>query len=243
MREYNTKTPKDIDQKLIEILLFIGILVLFFSSSLIQIIPIKFFHLDIKKITASQNVLLTVFSNSVLSLILILIFRKDLKEDFANFKKNYKEILDLAFRIWVVGLVLMAISNYAIGLINTNNISNNETAIREMIRNNRIASFLNTALLAPIVEELVFRKSFRLVFKNDIAFVIISGFIFGALHVVLSINNAYDFLFLIPYCSLGTAFSYMYYKTKNIFGPLSMHMMHNAIITLLNIFLVGIILW
>lgn len=215
---------------------------LFFCSSMFKEIPIKIFHLDINNITQNQNVLLTIFSNSITALILIFIFKKDLKKDFIDFKSNYKEKLDLAFKIWVTGLVLMAIFNYTIGLINPNDIANNEEAVRSMLKINPWMMFVNTAILAPIVEELVFRKAFRTAFKNNIAFIIISGLIFGALHVVLSIDNLFDYLYLLPYCSLGISFSYMYYKTENIYAPLSMHMLHNAIITLLNIFLTGIIL-
>ena len=225
-----------------KIILLVGVLLLFFFSSLFQIIPIMLLHLNTDKITPNQNIFLTIFSNSILSLILILIFRKDLKEDFKDFKKNYVSKMDDAFKIWVLGLTLMAIFNYAIGIINPNDIANNEQAVRNMLKVNPIAMVINTALIAPIVEELVFRKAFRVTFKNNIAFIIISGFVFGALHVVLSIDNVLDYLYLLPYCSLGISFSYMYYKTDNIFAPLSMHIIHNAIITILNIVLTGAII-
>ena len=232
----------DKNDTLNRIFLFVGILLLFFFSSLFQIIPIKLLHLNIKEITSNQNILLTIFSNTVTVILLIIIFRKDLKEEFSDFKSNYKTQLDVAFKIWVIGLVLMAVFNSIIGKINPNDVANNEQAVRSMLKVNPWAMVINTGLLAPIVEELVFRKSFRVTFKNNLAFILISGLVFGALHVVLSVDNLYDYLYLLPYCSLGIAFSYMYYKTKNIFAPISMHIIHNLIITLLNIFLVGVIL-
>jgi len=111
-----------------------------------------------------------------------------------------------------------------------------------MISVSPVFMLLNTAILAPIIEELTFRKSFRIVFKNNIAFILISGIVFGALHVITSITNTYDYLYLLPYCSLGIAFSYMYYKTDNIFAPIFMHFMHNSIMTILNILALGMIL-
>ena len=224
-------------------LIFILILLLFFTSSLLRSIPIMIFNLDVNELTGNQSVLLTIFSNTVILIIFILIYRTSIKKDFVNFKDNFFDYFYASIKIWTLGLILMMVFNLIIGLITKNTISNNEEAIRNMISYSPYLMLINTALLSPMIEELVFRKSFRVVFKNDLAFVVISGFIFGALHVVLSIKSPFDFLYLFPYCSLGLCFSYMYYKTKNICAPIFIHMLHNLIITLLNIFYMVIVLW
>jgi len=219
------------------------VLSLFFFGSLFQLIPIKIFNLNLDNISATQNIYLSMFSNAIVVIILIALYYNDLKDDFQKFKKNIYDILDQSFKIWCVGLILMAIFNVIINHFSPNEIANNEEAIRSMIKVSPILMLFNTAIMAPLIEELVFRKSFRTIFKNNLAFVLISGIIFGSLHVLLAdIENIYDYLYLLPYCSLGIAFSYMYYKTDNIWGPISMHMFHNSIMTITNIIALGMIL-
>lgn len=220
---------------------FFAILALFFLGSLFQLIPIYILKLNINNITDRQQIPLTLFSNTISCLILIGIFYKDIKLDCKNFKKNFINIFETSFQIWVVGLLLMAFSNIIINSFSPDKIANNEEAIRSLIGVSPFLMLLTTAVTAPIVEELVFRKSFRMIFKNNIAFVLISGIVFGALHVITSITTTFDYLYLIPYCSLGIAFSYMYYKTDNICAPIFMHFIHNFIMTALNIFALGMI--
>lgn len=221
---------------------FLLALLLFFFGSIFQVIPILIFNLDANNIGGNTKILLTLFSNTIIAFILILFYFKDIKNDIKKFKENKSELLEIGFKIWVIGLILMASSNVIINKISPNEIANNEESIRSMISVSPYLMLINTAILAPIVEELVFRKSFRTVFKNNLLFVIVSGIVFGGLHVVLSIENVYDYLYLIPYCSLGISLSYMYYKTDNICIPIIMHMIHNFIITVMNILVVGLII-
>ena len=72
--------------------------------------------------------------------------------------------------------------------------------------------------------------------NNKKFFVIISGIIFGAFHIIGSAESLYSWLYIIPYASLGIAFSYTFVKTNNILTPIIMHSFHN-LITILRIFL------
>ena len=224
-------------------ILFILVLVLFFTKSVLSAIPAMIFHLDMNNLTGTQSVLLNIYSNAFVLLILILIYKASLKKDLINFKNNFSNYFYVSMKIWIIGIVLMITFNLIIGMFTKSPTSNNEAALRNLISYSPYAMIVNTVLLSPAVEEIVFRKSFRNVFKNDLAFILISGIVFGALHVILSIKTATDFLYLLPYCSLGLCFSYMYYKTKNIYAPIFVHMLHNLITTLLSIFYMVIVLW
>lgn len=223
--------------------IFLTAIFLFFFGELFQLIPIEILNLNIDTISINTTLLLKLFSSLVSVLILVLIFYDGLKKDFVEFKKNKLTLFDTSFKIWCVGLILMALFNTIINYFSPNNLANNEEAIRGYISASPYIMFINTAIMAPLVEELVFRKSFRVMFKNKFAFILISGLVFGALHVIFSIENAYDYLYLLPYCSLGLAFSYMYYKTDNIWCPITMHAIHNGIMTILNIISIGMMLW
>jgi len=88
-------------------------------------------------------------------------------------------------------------------------------------------------IYAPLTEELIFRKSIRDVIKNKWLYIIISGLIFGGLHVVSSIDSLIDLIYLIPYCSLGFVFASLYIKTNNIYSTIVAHSFHNTLALLL----------
>ena len=94
---------------------------------------------------------------------------------------------------------------------------------------------INAGILAPIVEEIVFRRSYEHLIKNKIIYVLISGFIFGLAHVTGNINSWVDYLFIIPYGALGSCFAFSYVKTKSILTPIMFHMIHNTVLVLISI--------
>lgn len=212
----------------------LGIILLFFFSSLFQLIPIYLFNMNLMEITANQQLWLTTFSDIILLIILICIYWKSLKEDLDKIKGNLFSILDSGIKYWLIGLAVMALSNIIIGLFITQAQAGNEESVQELIHSS-ILSIITIGFLAPIIEELVFRKSFREVFQNRILFVLASGLIFGLLHVVLSLNSYWDLFYIIPYSSLGIAFGYMYQKTDNIYTSIIMHIFHNTVLTTLSI--------
>ena len=59
-------------------------------------------------------------------------------------------------------------------------------------------------------------------------YIITSGLIFASLHVIGSATSPLDYLYIIPYLSLGLAFSSLYYKTDNIFSTMFIHCIHNT---------------
>ena len=129
----------------------------------------------------------------------------------------------------------MVISNIFIGLFITNAKAGNEEGVQQLIHSSRFLSIIAIGILAPIIEELTFRKAFREVFTNKTLFVLASGLIFGGLHVILSLNSLWDLFYIIPYSSLGIAFGYMYQKTDNIYTSIIMHIFHNTALTTLSL--------
>lgn len=212
-------------------LIFIG----FFFASTLQIIPIKLFNLNLKDLSIDTRVLLTLFSDFIFFLILLMIYSKDLKKDFKVFKKNYNAQLDVAFKYYFIGLIIMMASNLLINTLSPSSMASNEESVQSMIKASPYVTLICTGILAPVIEELVFRKAFRDAFQNKWLFITLSGIIFGGLHVILSISSIYDLLYLIPYCSLGISFGYIYIKSNNIFTSISLHALHNTILTIISI--------
>ncbi len=227
---------------ILSLLKFFGIFILFLFSSLLQLIIVPFLHYDIEHLTARQNLILSAFSDAVLLIILALVYHKTLINDIKKIKKNFNRDIETGIKYWIVGLVVMMVSNVIIGLF-TKAQAVNEESVQELIHSSKYLSLFTVGIMAPIIEELVFRKSFRDIFKNNAIFIFASGLIFGGLHVVLSLSSWWDFLYIIPYSSLGIAFAYMYVKTDNIYTSIFIHMIHNTALTILSIVSTGVILW
>ena len=231
---------KEIDKKLK--LIFRGIIVflIFWYSSYFQLIPVRLLHLDTKHLSSVTRVVLSTFSSLILLVILLIIYRKELKEEFKIFKKNINENLDVGVRYWMIGLGIMMVSNFIINYIMKAGGANNEHAVQEMIKSIPWLMLIDAGFIAPINEEIVFRKTVNDVFKNKWIIILLSFILFGGAHVVSGATVWTDYLYIIPYGTLGASFAMCYYKTKTVFTSISMHMLHNTILILLSIIMLFI---
>ena len=101
--------------------------------------------------------------------------------------------------------------------------------VRKLIKVAPILMLFEVSIYAPIVEELIFRHSIKNITSNKYFYPILSGLIFGMMHVMSSVSSLTDLLFLIPYSALGVAFACCYRKTDNIFSSIVVHSLHNTI--------------
>lgn len=225
-----------------KIVLSIIIILLFFVSIYFQYIPIMLFNIDISKLTNIENTLLGLFSNISLLIILITIYFKDLKREFIIFKDNLIVNLEIGFKYWIIGLFIMMASNIIITIF-TGGIAANEELVQGMIKQVPILALLSAGIIAPLVEELCFRKSIKDIIKNKYVGSLLSGILFGLLHIAFSCSSYTDFLYVIPYGSLGFVFSMMYYETNTVATSIFMHFLHNSILTILSIISLGFIIW
>lgn len=214
-----------------------GLLVffLFWYSSYFQLIPILLLKMNIKNLSGSMQVALSAFSGLVVSLILFLVYRKSLKEDFKKFRDNFDENIDSGFKCWSAGLLVMMVSNIILTVVFKSGGANNENAVQEMIKSLPWLMLINAGIIAPFNEEIVFRKTLKDIFKNKWLFIFFSFLLFGGAHVIGSATTLVDYLYIIPYGSLGAAFAVAYYKTDTVFTSLSLHMIHNTILALISI--------
>lgn len=217
----------------------LGVAIYFGISILGPIIPYLFgFDYDNWNITVKQIYLigLCIFE----MLLFFLLYRKELINGFKDLGKNIKPYLKGNLKIWFAALAIMYISNIAIAIYRGDAVvANNEQTIRDTLKKAAIYVVFATSLYAPFVEELTFRHSFRKIFKNKYIFVIISGLVFGALHVLQPGVQLIDLLYLIPYCTPGFAFAIIYLRTNNPTATISLHFIHNTILITLQVILLS----
>ena len=174
-------------------------------------------------------------------LVILLIVRKDIFNQFKEFIKNPKKVLNKGFTYWMYGLIVMLISNLIVTSI-VGNIAVNEQSTREMITSAPIYAIPTIIFIGPFLEELVFRFCFRKAFTKEIPYALFCAFIFGLLHVLTAfesftltsfLTHASELLFIVPYGSLGYFFAKAYYETDNIFSSVIPHILHNTFSVLL----------
>jgi membrane protease YdiL (CAAX protease family) len=220
------------------IIKMIIIFIAFLFGSLFKLIPIYLFNINTKKASTTTLTLLTVFADICILIIALALYGKELKQEWKNFKKKLGDNFDIAFKYYFMGLGIMIGSNIIINYILKLGNSQNEVLVQSMIKDTPWLMLLFAGLFAPIIEEIVFRKSLKNVFKNMYLFIFISGFIFGLLHIIsYNLKTPLELLYIIPYGALGLFFALMDYKIDSTYPSIFMHMFHNTALTLLAIFL------
>ena len=212
-------------EKTINVVKCIFLFILFFT---ISAIPVLIFRIDISKFNDLDKVIYSLSCSLLFLSIIMLCYRKTLVKDFKPYFKNFGKNFENSFKYYLVGVGVMIFSNLIITLLFQGDLSTNETMVRSYINASPLLMAIDISFYAPLAEELLFRKSVRDVVKNKWLYIFISGFMFGGMHVI-GTEGLIGLLYLIPYCSLGFTFAYIYAKTDNIYSSIMLHFMHNTI--------------
>lgn len=210
--------------KLLNILKSIGIILLMLTFTSIFF---SFLNIVPTNISEKKYIIYLTLSNLVLIGIYILIYRKTLIKDFKNYIKDFSNNFTTGIKYWLIGFIIMVISNLIITFILNKGLAGNEEEVRAYIDSFPLFMIFNTVIYAPLTEELTFRKSIKDAVSNKWIYILVSGLVFGGLHIISYMTSWTDIIYLIPYSSLGIAFALLYHKTDNIFSTITMHAMHN----------------
>ncbi|MCG1880603.1 CPBP family intramembrane metalloprotease [Staphylococcus epidermidis] len=141
-----------------------------------------------------------------------------------SFKFWKKLLLSLAI------LILMFITQISIGFLadKTGLYKPSTLSSRTMKYFDNPLLLITGIVVAPITEELIFRKLFFQLFLKKyhypVIFALISSFLFGLAHSG----------FIIPYIISGLLLCYLTYKTQRIIYPMLVHTMFNGLLILLS---------
>ena len=212
----------------------VGVIILYIILSVMQYQFLSIFGINYYSLsTTLKQVYLILYELGMLAII-VYIYRKDFIPDLKDFKKNCLKYIKTYFKYWVIMLFLMLTSNFIVSMFTTNSKPLNEEIILNELTKYPIYIYVVTVVAAPIIEELVFRLSFRKIFaRTKILYILFSGLFFGILHVIG--EDAANLLFIIPYSIPGFIFAYIYTKCNNICVPISMHMIHNLTMLLIQL--------
>ena len=185
----------------------------------------------------NQDVLMNIsdiwigFTLFLLILIITLIFGrvniKLIKERYSDFKNNVniKEIISLVATQLLLSLGLSNLSTGIIAIIDKDKVLNmiNDTSMLPTNNVELILCFISIVILAPVLEEITFRKVLFIRLSRKLGFVIsavISSLIFGIGHGSLGILGAIAF---------GIGCCILYRKYNNIAASITVHTVNNLI--------------
>lgn len=211
-------------------------IILYFFVSLFKDFPLLLMGIHYDSLSIFCKEVYSVSIEILLVLAIILIFKDEFKKAFYDLKKNHLKYFTSNFKYYIIGVAIMMLSNVIILSLGGSS-SDNETAIRGQFASYPIFTFISAVFLAPVLEESVFRLSFRNIFKNNLLFILTSGLIFGGLHLTGMLDSNLFFLYLVSYSVMGVVFAYMLTKTNNIFVTMGFHFMHNGILMSLQTFI------
>ena len=218
-----------------------GINALFFILSIASIFIIPVIITIILRNYTNNYYVLELTSNGLLIIFLFSLYFKDLKREakiyFSEFGKNFSK----SIKYYIVGIIAMIIFNLLISIIVNKGVSDNENLVREMLFKSPVFTMLSIIIVAPLSEELIFRKSLQPLVKNKWIYATLCGLLFGGAHLLAGEFVISDLLYLLPYGSLGFVFALMDYETKSTWTSIIIHALHNGAtgVLLLIVYYVG----
>ncbi len=219
--------------KLNSLLKGIGYLVLYIILPSLISIPFLF----IKKYLPNHSIINTIFNLIpfiITTIIFLFLSRNTIKDNIKTFTK--KELIT-GLIYWLIGLSIMLISSMIISYFDIP-LPLNEQLNREQLNNQLTYQIISSVLLAPIIEEIIFRLSTKDLSSNKHIYAITTGLLFAILHLPDALLNPILLLHLIPISAVGIAFGYAYKKTNNILTTIIPHSLHN-LISILKLIIIG----
>ena len=165
-------------------------------------------------------------------LLMIYIFREDFIGYFKDLKKRPLFYVLLTIGLFIVGLILSGLVSIWI-----EGDSKNQLFLEAAIKSNAAPLvFVAAVIQAPILEELIFRKTlfgmlekkFRL---NKIVTLVIATLFFALIHVVseLTSGDPMQMLVVLTYIPLSLTLGIAYIQTENLLIPMIIHFLNNVL--------------
>lgn len=189
---------------------------------------------------ALLNMILNEISNTIIVGIILLISAKNkrIKEFFGPKKATKGQMLTNTIVHGVITFGLMFAAMYVIAIISmflpaAEETNANQAIVESYIHSYPVMGFITVSIMAPLVEELVFRFLLckPIEQKQKWLGVIISAVVFGGIHLVASVQEGtllQDLPSLVSYVGMGLVLGVRYKMTDNIASNMVAHSLYNT---------------
>lgn len=168
-------------------------------------------------------------ANFILLFIVILIYSKSLKEDLKKFSKCWNEKCKKIITIFLAGLLLYFTFKLAIIMIFPNIDFDDITELANSFSSLPILLTISTLFYYPIIEEIIFKRTFKDLINNKWFFIIATALLNASFQVVLSATAPAQLVTILPNFVFYASLSYIYYETDNLLIPISLRVLYNLI--------------
>lgn len=232
--------------KILSILKLIISLLLFFSISTISVLILNLFNIDINNLSIKSKVWYQAIISLVMFIVLLIMYNKEIKKDYLKFKDNIGSNIKNIIKLFLIFLIIKYIVSFITAIImtilklDTSSITSvNQNIIESYVKSAPLLMVFTVSILGPFYEEILFRLGFKKVFNKGIIFIIISGFVFGLMHIFPleeGISLILGIVQSISYVTMGLFLAYTYNKTDNIFISIGLHFLNNfiSVLTMIN---------
>lgn len=207
-------------------IIYFGLYLFFFQSFLASLILSNFGKEGLTISLAISNVILLI----LFFLICWKFYSWNFEKFFCNLKGNTKAVLKGTICLFVSELL---ISNLIV-MINPNIVSDNQLNNETLLQLSPACFIFMSVIVGPIVEETIFRGCIFKTIRDHHSFLlaaIISGSIFGLLHITASLITANwgNCLYFFIYAITGFILCIPYEETESIATSMFVHMLINFI--------------
>ena len=194
------------------------------------------------------NLVLQVVIYGIGTIGVVIFMWKPFMEDIKKTNKKVFAYGAMGLGLAYGGNVIATIILEVLGVTEIKGTASNQEAINSMFDQpwwGLILLFIVIVILAPIIEELVFRKAIFTVIKNKNLALAVSSLVFGALHCVSTaiivlqtcfqgeasyLDFIIELIYILPYSLMGLGLGLCYIKgNRNIGTSIFAHMLNNGI--------------
>ena len=209
--------------------------VLFFNISLVITYIFKLVGINYSDFNYIDYACLNTFIELIMFVVVLLFYKKYLKKDLVLFKLNKKDYIKKIISYFLIFLIVKygvaLFSSLLLVMLGSDLVtSENQESVVTLAKTLPFMMMISTSLLAPFVEEGIFRLGIRKVINNKYLFILVSGLIFGFMHIFPTELPLYVALIeSLNYVTMGLLLAYIYNETDNIYVVIIIHALNNLL--------------
>ena len=209
--------------------------VLFFNLSLVIAYIFKLVGINYSNFNYIDYACLNTFIELIMFVVVLLFYKKYLKKDLVLFKLNKKDYIKKIISYFLIFLIVKygvaLFSSLLLVMLGSDLVtSENQETVVTLAKTLPFMMMISTSLLAPFVEEGIFRLGIRKVINNKYLFILVSGLIFGFMHIFPTELPLYVALIeSLNYVTMGLLLAYIYNETDNIYVVVIIHALNNLL--------------
>lgn len=209
--------------------------VLFFNLSLVIAYIFKLVGINYSDFNYIDYACLNTFIELIMFVVVLLFYKKYLKKDLVLFKLNKKDYIKKIISYFLIFLVVKygvtLFSSLLLIMLGSDLVtSENQETVVTLAKTLPFMMMISTSLLAPFVEEGIFRLGIKKAINNKYLFILVSGLIFGFMHIFPTELPLYVALIeSLNYVTMGLLLAYIYNETDNIYVVVIIHALNNLL--------------